>query len=299
VWCWGSNANATLGVPDASPTADGGVAPVQTLPPGSATLLLMGSYHACALSTASPPGVLCWGLNGFGQAGVPDAGLVHVPTAIGMTGVVSMSAGPLTTCFVRSVAPAAECIGTNVAGELGHGVADDGGLDGVPHPIPSPVDVGSLGTVRGIARSAGPHMAMTLTSAQVATWGTNTDGELGPQNDGSAPDPTPTLVPFSDVDSLALTTAATCALRSDGSVWCWGTTADGQNGNATTLTPVQTQPTQVTGIENATQISAGFNHVCALLASGGVSCWGYNNFGQLGRVTLPNIFDPTPAPVVF
>jgi alpha-tubulin suppressor-like RCC1 family protein len=31
-----------------------------------------------------------------------------------------------------------------------------------------------------------------------------------------------------------------------------------------------------------TQISAGGNHTCALMSSGGVRCWGDNFFGQLG-----------------
>ena len=63
VWCWGSNARGTLGVPDASATADGGVAPVQVFPPGtvadlsmvtpiSLLLLILPSRVKVRLSTA-------------------------------------------------------------------------------------------------------------------------------------------------------------------------------------------------------------------------------------------------------
>jgi alpha-tubulin suppressor-like RCC1 family protein len=298
VWCWGSNALGTIGVPDASTTADGGVGPMQTLPPGSASELLSGSYHACALTTATPPEVLCWGANGYGQAGIGDASVVLSPTPTGITSVLQMSAGPFNSYFYRSVSPAAVAIGRNADGELGRG--EDGGIDTLSHPVPSPIDFAPVGPVRTLYRSAGPHMGAVLTTAQVAMWGSNVDGELGPQVDGSAPNPTPSVVPLAEVSWLAMTTNGTCAARVDGSVWCWGTTADGQNGNTVTVTPTQPEPTQVTGVAGATMVTAGFNHVCALLSDGGVECWGFNNFGQLGHATTPpNDFDPTAEPVPF
>ena len=50
------------------------------------------------------------------------------------------------------------------------------------------------------------------------------------------------------------------------------------------------------GIDNAVAVSGDYGHSCALLATGGVTCWGLNNFGQLGDVTTTESRS-APAPV--
>lgn len=65
---------------------------------------------------------------------------------------------------------------------------------------------------------------------------------------------------------------------------CWGRNTCGQLGDSTTTT--RYVPVQVSNITNATQVSAGggagnggntWEHSCALLSTGAVNCWGYNN----------------------
>ena len=40
-------------------------------------------------------------------------------------------------------------------------------------------------------------------------------------------------------------------------------------------------------------LEAGDDHTCALLAGGGVDCWGYSNYGQLGTGDTSNRDTPT------
>lgn len=74
-----------------------------------------------------------------------------------------------------------------------------------------------------------------------------------------------------------------CALRCDGSVWCWGANDFGQLGDGTTT--ARATPAPVRGLGGpATAIAAGYDHACAVVR-GALRCWGYNTDGALGDGT--------------
>jgi len=64
----------------------------------------------------------------------------------------------------------------------------------------------------------------------------------------------------------------TCALKTDGTVVCWG-----NNNLGETTVP--------SGLASVAQVSAGYNFTCALKTDGTVACWGYNTFGE---ATVPS-----------
>ncbi len=91
----------------------------------------------------------------------------------------------------------------------------------------------------------------------------------------------------------------TCALISaTQSVVCWGRNQSGQLGIGAADNNTHTSPAAVVGVggvgtlTGVSSITAGANHACALLSSGGVDCWGLNDHGQLGNNTTTDSARP-------
>jgi alpha-tubulin suppressor-like RCC1 family protein len=79
---------------------------------------------------------------------------------------------------------------------------------------------------------------------------------------------------------LALGSTHSCALGTDGRVFCWGSGASGQLGTGTSGSRAEGKP--VPGLKNIVSVVAGTAHSCALDTTGRVYCWGRSDQGQLG-----------------
>jgi alpha-tubulin suppressor-like RCC1 family protein len=98
------------------------------------------------------------------------------------------------------------------------------------------------------------------------------------------------IAPLTGIDSVATVTLGDhhgCALRKDGSVWCWGQNTHGELGNGTIApSPTEFPPAPVAGL-TATSVSAGSAHTCAV-QDGTVKCWGLNREGEIGIPASPS-----------
>ncbi len=182
------------------------------------------------------------------------------------------------------------------AGTLPDGITFDQGTGTFTGPAASAWNFRATQIAAGGSRTC----ALT-TSGGVKCWGQGNYGQLGDGGitDQSAPvdvcvtSSTPGAcngTPLRDVTQIAAGRNHACALTTSGGVKCWGYGGEGQVGNGanptTQSTPVDVVATGQnqggTALSGITQISAGGFHTCALTISGGVKCWGYGFYGELG-----------------
>jgi len=128
--------------------------------------------------------------------------------------------------------------------------------------------------------AAGFGHACAVAAGALRCWGDDSDGQLGvPAADGGTTLP-PVTVAGGPWIAPATGSHHTCALASDGGVWCWGGNANGQLGSGDRTS--RAEPRQVALSAKAVDVRTAFEFTCAVLADASVWCWGYNQEGQLG-----------------
>ena len=140
--------------------------------------------------------------------------------------------------------------------------------------------------------AGGYHTCAVTTSGGAKCWGYNYNGQLGNNSTTQSKVPVDVFGLTSGVASLKGGDSHTCAVTTSGGAKCWGYNANGQLGNnSTTQSKV---PVDVFGLTSGVaSLGAGYSHTCAVTASGGAKCWGYNTYGQLGN----NSFTDSKVPV--
>jgi alpha-tubulin suppressor-like RCC1 family protein len=94
--------------------------------------------------------------------------------------------------------------------------------------------------------------------------------------------------------AIAISKTVACIITMAQGIQCWGKNDHGQLGYGGISTEID-KPKDVLGINDSTAIAAGDKHVCSLSMSGGVLCWGDNEYGELGNGTTTD--SPVPMEV--
>jgi alpha-tubulin suppressor-like RCC1 family protein len=312
--CWGDNLFGDLG----NSTASMSTTPVVVTGLSGATTIVVGGRHSCAIVPGRA--VSCWGaLNDVEQ--FPTA--TTVPVAIsGLAGVIGLTAGGMHACAVLSTGEV-KCWGVNKYGALGNGTTmnstapvsvsgianatsvsagrwdtcaglSDGTVKcwgGMDAQQLTPLTVSGLTDVARVSLGDGFSCAL-LTTGAVKCWGANTSGQLGDGTYMTSPTPVDVHGVTVAVD-LAPGRSSACMLLAGGPILrCWGANEHGQLGTGTMM--MSSAPLPVSNLANATAVTAGYAHACAVVPDGSVKCWGWNQFGQLGSTGGDSL---VPVPV--
>lgn len=135
--------------------------------------------------------------------------------------------------------------------------------------------------------AGGWHSLAVCVDSTVKAFGENATGQLG--NGGTTDQSTPvTVTALTGIVAVSAggdqLEAHSVALKSNGTVWAWGSNIYGGLGNGTTTS--SNAPVQATGLTNVVAVSAGGWHTAALKSDSTVWTWGWNEDGQLGDNTL-------------
>jgi cysteine-rich repeat protein len=115
---------------------------------------------------------------------------------------------------------------------------------------------------------------------RVFCMGRNSAGAVGDGTQINRPLPTP-VSDLSEVIQLATAGSSNCALKADGSVWCWGTNSFAQLGIGG-VGGISVVPTRVLDLTDVVEVVGGGWHQCARKADGSLWCWGHNARGACG-----------------
>ncbi len=123
-------------------------------------------------------------------------------------------------------------------------------------------------------------------------WGDNTFGQIGDTTFSQRRKPTQESSNATNWAQVSAGSFHSAMIKTDGTLWSFGNNDFGQLGNGANVSSASAQQED----SNATtwvQVSAGYNHTCAIKTDGTLWCWGGNRFGQLGINSILNTNIPT------
>ncbi|MFM8419170.1 MAG: RCC1-like domain-containing protein, partial [Verrucomicrobiota bacterium] len=180
--------------------------------------------------------------------------------------------------------------GSNAAGQLGDGTADNR-----TRPVAVAPGAVPAGVTFTRVSAGGQHSLALGTDGNVYAWGANPAGQLG---DGTTLDrAVPVAVALGGIPSGVTVTQVhagwdhSVALGSDGTVYAWGSNAQGQLGDGTAFGRQQPVAVQV-GSVRFQSIAAGRFHTVGIGTDGRAHAWGGNVFGQLGDGSMVSQVSP-------
>ncbi len=286
-----------------------------------------GTLHSCGLKTdpfdTTIKTLWCGGINNFGQLGIGSTANQSAPVQLkGPNTTLEdwqyVSTGHFHSCAITN-AGALYCWGRNSHGQLATGnTANNASNWSLLSPITEGLDDWQM------VDAGASHTCGIKNTDELWCWGDNATGQLG--NNSTIDSDTPIMV-MNQVDDVAVGgyteetghTAGghTCAIKTDGTLWCWGENDTSQLGDQPIPDPLHIDyprendvhlPKQII-VDAAAEgfppqfnnswvsIKAGNRFTCGLQTDQQLYCWGDHTFGQTGIGIIEPSSNDIPVPV--
>jgi alpha-tubulin suppressor-like RCC1 family protein len=262
LWTWGFNTQGQLGTGNTTNRSTAQVVIVS----GSVTnnswydiassQYWAGSGHTLGLKTDGS--LWAWGFNANGQLGDGSTINKSTPTQVagssfdwykiaagGQSSAAIKNNGTLWTWGRNAISISSIPVGTGV---LGDGSTTDRSSPG------SVVGGGSIWKQVSISTASSTHMAGVKLDGTLWTWGSNTNGRLGDGSTSPRSSPATVAGGGTNWDHVSCGYGHTGAIKTDGSLWTWGTNSQGNLGTGN-ITGRSSPGTIVGGVAEWTAVS--------------------------------------------
>ncbi|MCI8440169.1 MAG: hypothetical protein HFF73_11775 [Oscillospiraceae bacterium] len=296
LWMWGSNTTGELGAGNRESSS----VPVRVM--DGVTAVSLGNGVSAALKTDKS--LWMWGSNYHGQLGTKGSGdvnigggnnadhaskhYIHTTPVKVMDDVASVQAGSYYTAAIKTDG-SLWMWGDNQYGHIGNGAQGDR-TDRYDYIYQTePVKI--MEQVSCVTFNEDAHtVAAVRTDGSLWMWGKNVHSELGNNGEGDkfyefeeiddieVYQTTPIKV-LDNVASVSLGANHSAAVKTDGSLWMWGSNFYGQLGSGSTTD--SGVPIKV--LDGVAAVDLGWSRTAALKTDGSLWTWGWNESGRLGN----------------
>ncbi len=287
LWCWGRGIVGSNG----DNTIINRSTPVREFSSGT-TWKKVACGQNNTLAIKSDGTLFGWGFNQYAQLGDNTTNVRSTPTSVfGAGSWKEVACGELHTAAIKTDGTLWSW-GNNLFGALGQ---NSSGFTN----FATPVQVTGGGTNWKKVSCGYCFTAAIKTDGSLWSWGFNNYGQLGIGNVAERTTPVREATSGTTWKSLDCGKTNTCAIKTDGTAWCWGTNNYAQLGINVGSTPVvrRSSPVQIFGgATNWKQIAIGRRHALAIKTDGTMWTWGTHSYGATG-INIDTSEVSTPIPI--
>jgi alpha-tubulin suppressor-like RCC1 family protein len=237
---------------------------------------LMSVYPEIGQQIGIPPELWTWGGGSNGRLGNNSTTNVSTPitTSAGGTNWKQVSTETFHTAAIKTDGTLWTW-GSGGSGRLGNSVTTN---------VSTPITTFAGGTNWKQVDCSFDRTAAIKTDGTLWNWGNAEEGKLGNAiAAGIRSTPVTTFAGGTNWKQVSCGQNHTAAIKTDGTLWSWGSANNGTLGNGVTIATISTPVTTFAGGTNWKQVNCGATHTAAIKTDGTLWTWGAGSSGRLGN----------------